>query len=74
VRVFDLDVSDPDAPQVVPAGFLAVRASRTSSVVLGGYDGIWGVRVHDCVVEREPLTCVYASDMTYGLRILAIEP
>jgi hypothetical protein len=74
VRVFDLEVSNPDQPVVRPAGFLSVRASRSSNPVLGSYDGIWGVRVGDCAIGGQPLTCIYASDMTYGLRILAMEP
>jgi hypothetical protein len=37
------------------------------------YDGIWGVRLHECEVGDQPATCVFASDITYGLIILALE-
>ena len=27
------------------------------------FDGIWGVRLHECNVKGEKMTCVYASDL-----------
>jgi hypothetical protein len=75
VRVYDLDTADPDQPVVTPSAFLAVRDRRTNDTVFGSpYDGIWGVRLHACVIDDQPRTCVYASDMSYGLRILVLEP
>jgi len=74
VRVYKYDTSDPERPSVEPYAFKAVRAKITRNPSSGEYDGIWGVRLHDCVVAGQPMTCVYASDITYGLIILAIEP
>ena len=74
VRVFRYDTSDPDHPSIEPYAFKAVRTRTTSNPVAGDYDGIWGVRVHECVVAGQPTTCVFASDITYGLIVLAIEP
>lgn len=76
VRVFKYDTSDPDHPSVEPYAFKAVRAKRTVGIIVENdiYDGIWGVRLHDCVLGGQPQTCVYASDLTRGLIILALEP
>src|SRR5688572_1645792 len=74
VRVFQYDTSDPENPSVEPYAFKAVRAKTTFNPSIGGFDGIWGVRLHECVVAGQPRTCVFASDITYGLIILAIEP
>jgi hypothetical protein len=74
VRVYKYDTSDPENPSVEPYAFKAVRASLTRNPSSGEYDGIWGVRLHECEVAGLPKTCVFASDITYGLIILAIEP
>jgi hypothetical protein len=74
VRVFKYDTSDPDNPTVEPYAFKAVRTQRTLNPYSQIFDGIWGVRLHDCVVAGEPRTCVYASDISWGLLILAMEP
>jgi hypothetical protein len=74
VRVYKYDTSDPEHPSVEPYAFKAVRANLTRNPSSGKYDGIWGVRLHECVVAGQPMTCVFASDITYGLIILAIEP
>ena len=74
VRVFKYDTSNPDNPIVEPYAFKAVRSEQTLNPTTQTLDGIWGVRLHDCVVEGEPKTCVYASDMSWGLIILAMEP
>jgi hypothetical protein len=74
VRVFRYDTSDPDNPTVEPYAFKAVRSEKTMNPLTRIFDGIWGVRLHDCVVASQPKTCVYASDTTWGLIILAMEP
>ncbi|HKY55725.1 MAG TPA: hypothetical protein VJM08_15515, partial [Anaerolineales bacterium] len=74
VRGFKYDTSDPDNPTVEPYAFKAVRAQRTLNPYSRDFDGIWGVRLHDCVVAGQPKTCVYASDISWGLIILAMEP
>jgi hypothetical protein len=73
VRVFEYDTSDPETPSIEPYAFQAVRTTRTSNAGIP-YDGIWGVRVRECELDGQPRTCVFASDMTYGLLILALEP
>ena len=74
VRVFKYDTSDPDNPTVEPYAFKAVRTQRTLNPYSDIFDGIWGVRLHDCVVAGQPRTCVFASDISWGLIILAMEP
>jgi hypothetical protein len=77
VHVFEYDTSNPERPSVEPYAFKAVRSKRTSNPLLasmGPFDGIWGVRLHECEVDGQQTTCVFASDITYGLIILALEP
>ena len=74
VRVFKYDTSDPDKPTVEPYAFKAVRAEQTLNPTTQTLDGIWGVRLHDCIIADQPKTCVYASDISWGLIILAMEP
>jgi uncharacterized secreted protein with C-terminal beta-propeller domain len=74
VRVYQYDTSDPENPSVELYAFKAVRSSRTTNPHGGEFDGIWGVRLHECVLAGQPTTCVFASDITYGLIILAMEP
>jgi hypothetical protein len=74
VRVFKYDTSDPDNPSVEPYAFQTVRSKKTLNPYTQIFDGIWGVRLHDCVVGEQPKTCVYASDISWGLIILAMEP
>lgn len=74
VRVFEYDMSDPEQPLIEPYAFKAVRSTRTRNIAGDPYDGIWGVRVHECEVASQATTCVFASDITYGLIILALEP
>lgn len=74
VRVFKYDVSDPDNPKVEPYAFKATRPEKTIGVFGSDiYDSIYGVRLHDCAVDGSPMTCIYASDLTRGLLILAME-
>ncbi len=69
VRVFRFDLSDPAQPLVEPLAFQAVRDDPAANY----YDGIWGVRADSCrVAERERL-CIYASDMSLGVLIMALE-
>jgi hypothetical protein len=74
VRVFQYDTRDPEHPSVEPYAFQAVRSEWTKNPYSNVYDGIWGVRVHDCTISGQLRTCVYASDITWGLLILAMEP
>ena len=74
VRVFQYDTSDPANPTVKPYAFKAVRPEKTVGVFGSDlYDGVYGVRLHDCEILGQPLRCVYASDLTRGLLILAME-
>lgn len=74
VRVFKYDVSNPAQPKVEPYAFKSIRADKTTGVFGSDiYDGIWGVRLHDCTVKGEKLKCLYASDLTRGLVILAMK-
>ena len=74
VRVFQYDTSDPENPSVEPYAFKAVRSNSSRNPNSGPYDGIWGVRLHECQIADQPATCVFASDISYGLTILALEP
>lgn len=74
VRVFKYDVSDPEAPTIAPYAFKATRPEKTTGVFGSDlYDSIYGVRLRDCAIEGKPMTCIYASDLTRGLLILAME-
>jgi hypothetical protein len=74
VRVYRYDTSDPENPTVEPSAFQSVRDGFSTNPTSGVFDGVWGVRLHECEVAGQPTTCVYASDITYGLIILALEP
>jgi hypothetical protein len=74
VRVFRYDTSDPENPTMEPYAFQAVRTQRTLNPYSREFDGIWGVRLHDCVVADQPKTCIYATDISWGLLIFAMEP
>jgi hypothetical protein len=74
VRVFQYDTSDPEHPSIAPYAYQAVRTELTMNPLIRFVDGIWGVRLHDCTVAGQPRTCVFASDITWGLLILALEP
>lgn len=74
VRVFKYDTSDPAHPTVEPYAFKVVRPEKTVGVFGSDiYDGVYGVRLHDCELLGQPLRCVYASDLTRGLLVLAME-
>lgn len=74
VRVFQYDVSNPDDPQVEPFAFKVTRPEKTTGVFGSDiFDSIYGVRLHDCEIDGQPMTCIYASDLTRGLLILAME-
>jgi len=67
-------VSDPEKPAVEPYAFKTTRPEKTTGVFGSDiYDSIYGVRLHDCTIEGRPMTCIYASDLTRGLLILAME-
>jgi hypothetical protein len=71
VRVYRFDVSDPDKPVVEKIASQEVRRNKNISRERY-FDGIWGVRVNDCMVKNAPRTCIYASDMSGGLIVLAL--
>ena len=74
MQVFQYDVSNPDAPSVTPYAYKATRPKKSTGVFGSDiYDSIYGVRLHDCEIEGKPMTCIYASDLTRGLLILALE-
>jgi hypothetical protein len=68
VRVFRYDVSQADKPVLEPVAFQEVREQPHNI-----YDGVFRLRLHDCQVDGEMRTCVFASDMTLGLIILALD-
>jgi hypothetical protein len=74
VRVYKYDTSNPEHPTVEPYAFKAVRKQLTLNPSSQIFDGIWGVRLHECVVADQPRTCVFASDISWGLLIFAMEP
>ncbi len=74
VRVFKYDTADPNRPVITAYAFKAVRPEKTVGVFGSDiYDGVYGVRLHDCELLGQPLRCVYASDLTRGLLVLAME-
>lgn len=73
IRVFRFNLSKPDNPTVEPIAFQAVRAQRGEGD-FGPFDGVWGVRVHPCTAQGKPTTCIYASDISAGLIITALDP
>jgi len=73
VRVYQYDTSDPERPSVEPYAFQAVRSKYSVNPYSSIFDGIWGVRLHECMVSGQPRMCVFASDITWGLLILAMD-
>jgi hypothetical protein len=69
VRVFRYDTRDPAQPLVEPLAFQEVRADPGE----GLYDGIWGLRADTCQVAQQERLCIYASDMSLGVLIMAIK-
>jgi hypothetical protein len=75
VRVFRYDVGQPDRPVVTPYAFKVTRPAKTKGVFGSDlYDSIYGVRLHACQIQGGDRTCIYASDLTRGLLILALHP
>lgn len=75
VRVFKYDDTNPEDVTVEPYAFKSTRPGKTQGVFGSDiYDSIYGVRLHPCQVDGQDLTCIYASDLTRGLLILAIPP
>jgi hypothetical protein len=68
VRVFRYDVSQPDTSVFEPIAFQEVR-ERPRDV----YDGVARLKLHPCRINEETRTCVFASDRTLGLIILALD-
>lgn len=72
VKMFRFAIADPENPTVEEVGFQQVRSNK--NITRERYfDGVWGVRVNDCTVRNVQRVCVYASDMSSGLIILALE-
>jgi hypothetical protein len=75
VRVFKYDVSNPEEPSVEPYAFKATRPEKTTGVFGSDiFDSIYGLRLRECEISGLKTTCIYASDLTRGLIILALEP
>ncbi len=70
VQVFRYDVSDPDNATVER---IAWHAVRTAEEIETTFDGVWGVRLNDCTVAGKETTCIYASDISNGLWVMALE-
>ncbi len=68
VRVFRYDVSQPNKPVFEPVAFQEVRERPVDRL-----GGVTRLRLHTCQVNGKTRTCVYASDMTLGLIILALD-
>jgi hypothetical protein len=68
VRVFRYDVSQPDTPVFELVAFQEVR-ERPRDV----YDGVARLQLHPCRINGKTRTCVFASDRTLGLIILALD-
>lgn len=73
VKVFQFDITNPDKPTVQPVAFQQVREKQVISRERY-FDGVWGVRVDDCQLQNAKRVCVYASDMSTGLIVLALKP
>lgn len=73
IKVFQYDVSNPDKPSVELVAFQEVRENK--NIARERYfDGVWGVRIDECTLANAKRTCVFASDMSTGLIILALKP
>lgn len=72
-KVFRLDLRDADHPVITPIAYQEVRVNKNISRE-NYFDGIWGVRVNDCLVDNAKRLCIYASDLSAGLIILALNP
>ena len=68
VRVFQYDFSNSADPNLVLIAFQEVRAQPRDT-----WGGIAAVASHPCLVEGATRTCVFASDETQGLIILALD-
>ncbi len=68
VQVFRYDVSQPERPVLELVAFQEVR-----SLPINVVDGVVGIRLHPCNVGGEIRTCVFASDSSLGLLILALD-
>jgi hypothetical protein len=75
VRVFRYNVANPEEPTVREVYRQPVRTERTSGSGAFGvdiFDGVYGVRLHECALQGRDTTCIYASDLSLGLFILAL--
>lgn len=73
VQVYRFDISDPDNPTVKPVAFQSVRPPNIKVSRDRYFDGVWGVRVNDCTLKTIRRICVYVTDMSGGLSILALK-
>ncbi len=71
VKIFRFDMRDPNKPSLKQIAFQEVRADKNISRERY-FDGVWGVRVNDCVVKNVKRICVYASDIAAGLIVVAL--
>jgi len=65
-RLYDVD-SSGSTPIVTLLGGHGLRTSG-----LTGFGGVWGVDSLPCTVRGVQTTCIYSSDMTYGLVVDAL--
>lgn len=73
VKVYRFDIGDPDNPMVKPVAFQNVRPANIKVSRDRYFDGVWGVRVNDCTLKNIERICVYVTDMSGGLSILALK-
>lgn len=73
IKVYQYDIRNPDKPSVNLFAYQEVRANK--NVTRERYfDGVWGVRIDECTLANAKRTCVFASDMSTGLIVLALKP
>jgi hypothetical protein len=66
-RLYDID-SSGSTPVVTPVGAHGLRTSGSYA----GFGGVWGVDQLPCTVRGIQTTCIYSSDMKYGLIVDAL--
>lgn len=72
IKVYEFDISNRDKPSVNLYAYQEVRANK--NVTRERYfDGVWGMRLDDCTLKNVKRLCVFASDMSTGLIVLALK-
>ncbi len=65
-RGFEVDTTGP-SPVITQTLFHQLRQSTD-----GQFGNVWGVDYLPCTVKGQPVTCLYTSDMNYGLVVDAL--